>query len=196
MTPHLLKVALLAITAGVAHLALADSWRYDPIVKNRVETYGETKIVQTTDARKNRQYPDFIVTIYSKGVLRAKYRGVAFQKLFPSPDNTVFVGLSNRGLPGTAVIVFDRDGNLRLDVKHNVAKFDYCEKSITLQRKWFDEDNPSVEFVADEKDGHYKSIRVRDCRGNTSDLFILVSQAFNRAFLEEQASHEAQPENR
>ena len=168
--------------------ATADSWKFDPIEKSKVETYGDIKIIQTTDARKDRQYPDFLLSIYVKDELLAKYKGVSFQKLFASPDNSRFVGLSNRGLPGTAVVVFDNKGNLLLEVKHALAAFDYCDESVTLVRRWYDEEKPDVQFVPDEKYGGYKEIKVRDCRGKSEDLIKLVLRAYNNSFQRTAAS--------
>ncbi|MBS1142996.1 MAG: hypothetical protein H6R14_402 [Proteobacteria bacterium] len=182
----LFRLALLGL---LSQSAIADSWQFDPVEKSKVETFGDLKIVQTTDARNNRQYPDFLLSVYFKDELLAKYKGVSFQKLFASPDNSSFVGLSNRGLPGTAIVVFDSKGNLLLEVKHGLAAFDYCDESVTLVRRWYDEDKPDVEFVPDEKYGGYKEIKVRDCRGKSEDLLKLVLRAYNNSFQRTTASH-------
>lgn len=166
----------------------ADTWAYAPVKKDRVETFGDTKITLTIDARKNRQYPDFIVTIYGKTELLAKYRGISFDKIFSSQDKKYFVGLSNSGLPGTAVVLFDQKGSLLLEVKHRMATFDYCEETATLTRTWFDEKRPEVKFIADEQYGGIKSISLRDCRGNTIDLMSTVLKAYNTSFQRTAAS--------
>jgi len=178
----------LTFVAFLPQSAFADSWKYDPVEKSNVETYGDIKIIRTTDARKDRQYPDFLLSIYFKDELLAKYKGVAFQKLFASPDNSRFVGLSNHGLPGTAVVVFDDKGNLLLEAKHGLAAFDYCDESVTLVRRWYDEDKPDVQFVPDEKYGGYKNITVRDCKGKTEDLLKLILRAYNNSFQRTAAS--------
>lgn len=176
------------VLAALSSIAIADSWKFDPVKKDRVETFGETKIVLTTDARKNRQYPDFVLAIYGNNELFAKYRGVSADKIFASQDNSHFLGLSNSGLPGTAVVLFDKKGNLLLEVKHRTATFDYCDESVTLIRTWFDAENPDVRFVVDEKYGGYKSITLRDCRGNTVDLMATVLKAYNTSFQRNAAS--------
>lgn len=181
-------LSCLMFVAFLPQSAFADSWKYDPVEKSKIETYGDIKIIQTTDARKDRQYPDFILSIYFKDELLAKYKGVAFQKLFASPDNSRFVGLSNYGLPGTAVVVFDNKGNLILEAKHGLATFDYCNESVTLVRRWYDEDKPDVQFVPDEKYGGYKEITVRDCKGKTEDLLKLILRAYNNSFQRTAAS--------
>lgn len=178
MIRHLLAFALLALV----ELASADSWQYDAAEENRSETFGDTRIVQTTDARANQQFPEFVLSVYYKDELRAKYRGVGVEKIFPSPDNTRFLGLSNRGLPGTAIVLFDNEGRLLLEVKHGLAAFDYCAESITLVRRWFDEDKPDVKFVPNPKSGGYKAITLRGCKGNTGDLMDFVLAAYAKSY--------------
>ena len=173
---------LLALATGLfCCVALADSWRFDPVLKQHTETFGNTKIVMSIDARKNQGLPDFSVEVYANKELRARYRGVSYQKLFASPDKSLFLGLSNDGLPGTAVVLFDKSGNLLLEVKHAAAAFDYCVQSMTRLREWFDADNPAVKFVTDAKYGGYKSITLRDCRGNEVDLQETISAAYGSA---------------
>jgi len=187
-TVRCLRLFFLFAFIVAAKIAAADSWSFDPVKEDRVETFGSSRIVLTTDARKNSMYPDYVLSIYYKDELRAQYRGLAFQQLFASPDNSRFLGLSNRGLPGTAVVLFDKDGNLLLEVKHGLAAFNYCTESVTLVRKWFDEKKPDVKFVANEKHGGYQAITLRDCKGNTTDLIDLVLQAYNRSFQQSAAS--------
>lgn len=72
--------------------------------------------------------------------------------IFTSPssathrDNLLFVGLSNDGLPGTAIVIFDDEDNLNLEIKHDVGNFNYCEESIKRIRIWYDRENPAIEF--------------------------------------------------
>lgn len=178
---NLRTIALLAASLLTSVHAFADSWRYQPKKIEQEDKFGEVRIVKSVDGRKDQKYPDFAVTIYQLGKMVALYKGVSYQKLFASPDNDLFVGLSNDGIPGTAVIIFDKSGNLRLEAKHGIARFQYCEESITLVRKWFDEDRPEVSFVQDNE-GRLKTITLRDCKGNTVDLMKTILQAYNVSF--------------
>jgi len=182
MTIRALCCLLLLGLLSQPSVVLADTWRFDPVRKNTIETHGDTKIIRTVDARENNQSPDFILSIYSKNKLLSRYKNIGFQNLFASPDNSMFVGLSNRGIPGTAIVIFDEKGNLHLEVKHNLAAFDYCDQSMTLVRRWYDDENPGVQFIPDEKYGGYKTIMVRDCKGKTEDLMQLVLRAYNNSF--------------
>lgn len=184
---HLLLIISIAFVFSASN-AGADTWAYDPVKTDQIEKFGDTRIVLTTDARKNRQYPDFILSIYLKNELRAKYRGLAYEQFFSSPDNSYFLGLSNNGLPGSAVVLFDKYGRLMLEVKHGFAAFDYCDNSVTLVRRWFDEKNPGVSFIMDKKYGGFKSVTLRDCRGNKTDLMSLVLQAYSRSLQRTAAS--------
>src|SRR3989442_6564906 len=125
---HALPTTRLQALAGLSFLLLnahADSWSYDPKASDREFKFGATRIVVTTDARENRKYPDFVLRIFSDQELRAQYRGIGFEQVFASPDNELFLGLSNRGIPDTAVVLFDKKGNLRLLATHGLAEFDY-----------------------------------------------------------------------
>jgi hypothetical protein len=162
--------------------ANADTWRYKPTSADQTYTFGETRVVLTTDARKNQQFPDFILKVFRGRELQAQYRGISFDRIFAAPDNSLFLGLSNSGIPGTAVVLFDNDGNLRLLAAHGAAEFDYCAKSVTTQREWFDENNPQVKFVLEAKAGEARGIFLRDCRGRTVELTDVVLKAYNRSF--------------
>lgn len=172
-----LAAALLFSLVAGAH---ADTWSYPPELATRSFEHGDVRVVLTTDARKNQQVPDFLLEIYSHGVRVAQIPGVSFEHLFASSDNYLFIGLSNRGLPGTAAVVFNAQGRLALLANHGLAEFDYCSRSVTLQRVWFDEDNPNVSFRLGEQEKE-PGIFVRSCSGKTIELLRTVQEAFARA---------------
>jgi hypothetical protein len=159
----------------------ADSWSFPATIKTQPETHGDITIRRILDARKNQQYPHYSIEITRGDQLLARIPGVYFQQLFPAPDGSFFVGLSNEGLPGTAVIVFDREGRLKLEIKHGVAEFDYCEQSTTLVREWFDAEKPKVTFTKDPKWDFY-TVTVRTCRGKDVDLMAVIRDAHHRSF--------------
>lgn len=159
----------------------ADSWSFPATIKTQPETHGDITIRRILDARKNQKYPKYSIEITRGDQLLARIPGVYFQQLFPAPDGSFFVGLSNEGLPGTAVIIFDREGRLELEVKHGMAEFDYCRRSTTLAREWFDAEKPKVTFTKDPKWDFYK-VTVRTCWGKDVDLTAVIREAHNRVF--------------
>lgn len=161
--------------------ARADSWRFPAVIQTDPEQHGDITIRRIRDARKDQKYPDYSVEITRADHLLARIPGVYYEKLFAAPDGSLFVGLSNVGLPGTAVIIFDRQGRLRLEVKHGMAEFDYCEESVTLRREWFDAERPEVTFTKDPKWGSYK-VNLRTCRGKDVELMTAIRDAYNRSF--------------
>ena len=175
------KFALLLTILLISSLSSADSWRYPATISSKTDTNGEISIRRIIDARKNQQYPDYVVEISRGKDLLARLPGVYFEQLFPAPDGSFFVALSNDGLPGTAVLIFDREGNLRLEAKHDVAYFDYCGYSVTRQRLWFDAENPGVKFVKHEDVDSYR-VRLRNCHGKEVDLLATVQEAYKRSF--------------
>lgn len=143
----------------------ADSWTFPKESIDKVYEYGKTRVVLTTDAIHNQKYPDYILRIFKGGDLVAQYRNVAFEHLTALDDNHLFIGVSNDGLPGTAIVVFDQDGNLRTELKHSMAHFDYCSESVTRVREWVSADDPA--FAMNEMT---KDITFVDCRGKRVSL--------------------------
>ena len=175
----LAKALVLSTALVLASSAIADSWNYKPVKEDQTHEFGPIKVVLTTDATKDRKWPEFTMRVSRAGVMQAQYRGLAFEHLYAAPDHSVFVGLSNSGIPGTAIVVFGPSGELRLLVNHGVAEFDYCEKSTTLERKWFDAERPDIKFG--DKESKPSGISLRDCRGNRVDLWAVALKAYNNA---------------
>jgi hypothetical protein len=75
-----------------------------------------------------------------------------------------------------AAIVFTNRGVVTLLASHRLAEFDYCRKSVTVVREWFDEAHPDVQFRLDE--GNPKSgIYLRSCKGKLVGLAQTVARA-------------------
>lgn len=160
------------VLACIIGLVFADSWSFPPKVEQKVYEFGESRIVLEVDARHNHLYPDFILSIYLAGQLTAKYRNVGFDQLCPSPGNEYFVGLSNKGLPGTAFVVFDKHGSLIREQKHQFADSRiYTSVSVTLIREWYDNKNPGVQF--EEDGGHLRRVWVK---GSTNQRYDLLDR--------------------
>ena len=96
--------------ACATDLALADEWRFPKTLAKQEQTFGESKLVVEIDGTKGSAFPPHMLSIYAGDQLLAKYKNVAFQRVYASNDNKFFVGLSNHGIPGTAFVVFDAQG--------------------------------------------------------------------------------------
>lgn len=175
------RILVLSAMLAITSIAIADSWDYKPVKEDVVYEFGSVRVVLTTDATKDRKWPEFTIRVMRNGTMQAQYRGLAFERLYASPDRSVFVGLSNRGIPGTAIMVFGPSGDLRLLVNHGLAEFEYCSKSVTLARRWFDDEKPDIKF--DDKESKPSGISLRDCRGNRVDLLAIAQKAYNNALL-------------
>lgn len=185
MTVPSIRVANAAICLSwslmVPVVAWADSWSFPATIKTEPDVYGDLTIRRIRDARKDQKYPDYSIEVTRGDRLLARIPGVYYEKLFPAPDGSFFVGLSNYGLSETAVVIVDREGRLRIEVKHGMAEFDYCDRSVTIQRVWFDAENPKVTFVKDPKWDVY-AVKVRTCKGKEVDLMAEIRDAYNRSF--------------
>ncbi|MFL0805249.1 MAG: hypothetical protein K6L81_16165 [Agarilytica sp.] len=162
--------------------SISDQWRYDKERIIQEYKFGDVKIELIRDTTKNEQYPDFILTIEKSGVLEAKYRGVAFDTIYPSKDNSLFIGFRNHGLPGTALIIFGPEGNLSRELKHSDFQPDYCKESVTLSKVWVSED-PKVEFTYDKIGADYeyiKEITFLDCHGKRVSLTKTINESYVR----------------
>jgi len=168
-----IAAAVLFFAGSNAH---ADSWNYRPVATDRTFNFGATRIVLTTDARKNQKFPDFQIQVLRDEKEQARFSGISFDELYASPDNELFLGLSNSGVPGTAVVLFSSGGRIGLLANHGLAEFDYCRKSVTLERVWYDEKSPQIRFALDGKYGA-PGIYLQDCRGRTVELLHTVQKA-------------------
>jgi len=150
--------------------ARADSWALTPEVTENEFVFGDTRIVLHYDSTQDRQYPKYAVSIYRKDKLLGKHEDTGFGHVFASPDNSYFVGVSNRGLIKQAYVIFDRDGKLLKKRPHDPKKVHYFEVSKTLIRKWYDDDKPDPVFLV--ADGKLKDVRINACDGSRVSLLI------------------------
>src|ERR671913_2621947 len=127
-------------------LSVADSVEYPRTLTNRPFEFGKSKVVVTVDGRQRDRYPAHTLTIYYDGSVVAKYPNVGFEQIHASQDHRYFVGLSNTGLPGTAFVVFDAQGNLLREEKHRfMPPLMYTVRSAGLIAEvWFDDKKPDV----------------------------------------------------
>ena len=168
--------AAAAVLAATALPASADTWQFEPVVVTEEYVFDDVRIMRAVDGTEDQQYPEWTVAIFVDDELRAFYGGVSFEHIVASPDKRSFIGISNNGLPGTALVVFDRRGALLLERKHDPQVFDYCERTDTLVRRWYDGARPELRFEPDDH-GNSGRLTVRGCAGNLIDLGPLVGAA-------------------
>ncbi len=92
----------------------ADSWRFEPELDETEFNFGEMQIVKGMDSRENQRFPEFYIKIYKGNKQIAEFPGMSFEHIAASKDQTVFVAVSNSGLPKTALVLFDSSGSLEL----------------------------------------------------------------------------------
>jgi hypothetical protein len=134
----------------------------------RVESVSDSK-----EIRNLQQY----VRITRDGHDVAVLNGTGFDTLAASADESLFVGISNQGWHETAVVVFDRQGSVRLQVKHHDALFDYCMWSVSIVRQWHGSQAADVHF---ENGNDLDAVTLLDCKGNRVNLVQTVSDALAR----------------
>lgn len=141
-----MKPFLLVLFVLLIQCVHADEWEFK--AGKEEFKFNEVKIVQIIESETEySSYPDFILEFYVKGKLQAKYRNVHCDAIFQTPNKEYFVGLSNRGVPGTAYIILDRSGNLIREVRHDFFDFvEYCCCSIKINRTWVNIEKPDIKI--------------------------------------------------
>ena len=131
--------------------------------------FGKTRIVQQIDASKSWAWPVFTLSIFHENELMAMYKDINCQKFFASPDNQYFLGVSNRGVPGTAFVIFDNQGNLIREEKHQFfTEPYYCSESVIMRREWYNEKNPQIQFVVEN--GRLEKLFINGCNQERYNL--------------------------
>jgi len=185
------QTSLLVCLLLACSSARADSWALTPEVKDTAFTFGDTRIVLHYDSTQNDQYPEHAVRIYLKDELVGQHHGIGFQKVFASPDNSYFLGLSNRGLVNPAYVVFDRHGGIHKTQPHDPKKVHYFEASKSLIRKWCDVDEPAPTFCV--ADGKLEDVRIRAFDGSRISLWVPDDLYLRSFLLEELLKAHAKP---
>jgi hypothetical protein len=173
-----IRCAVVALGLILSTAAYADMPSTKRTKQHKSFAFGDIRIEQSFDSTKDPMSPDFTLQVYDKEKLLLQLGDAAFDTFHASPDGGAFVGLSNSGWPGTAVIIFDRRGRILLLAEHRSARFNYCMETSTFLKQWYDAKDPKVtfphvDFSSDKEPG----ITVKDCRGKTVDLLDTVLEA-------------------
>lgn len=169
---NLIPILLLSLPLGLP--ALGDSWSFPAELEETEYKFGTTTIVRGVDGRENQTFPTFFVRIVSKGETVALLQDLSFQHIAASRDNELFVAISNAGIPYSALTVFDAQGEIRLRLDHHQGGLKYCSESVTLVRKWYDAEQPGIQFQYSSS-GAVIGATVKSCSGKAIHVFELAS---------------------
>lgn len=170
------KLIVAFCCALVAAGAVADMPSTQRIRNERIVAYGDTTITQIFDSTLDPMGPDFILKVTYKGELKLLMNQVQFQNIYASPDHSLFLGLSNSGWPGSAVIIFNREGTVLFQADHGTTAFEYCAQTSTMLKQWYDDEKPEVRFPdwRQKYSGEVPGITLKNCSGNTVDLLETI----------------------
>ncbi|MHC9511068.1 hypothetical protein [Kangiella sp. M94] len=171
MRKILLTIVLLGFIATAP--VFADSWRFEPKLDETEFNFGAVRVIRGIDSREDQRFPKFFVKVFKDGELVALYPGASFDHIVASKDNSLFVAVSNSGLPSTALMVFRSRGSIGIFLNHYQGNIRYCDESVTLVRTWYDEEEPNITF-------HYEGDRVEEvtinsCYGHELKITELTS---------------------
>jgi hypothetical protein len=185
-------VAVFACLVLVCSTCSADSWALKPEEKDSEYVFGSTRVVLHYDSTQDRSFPKYRLSIYADEKLVGQHEGVGFEQLFASPDNTYFLGVSNRGLIQHAYVVFDHKGRILKKQPHDLREVHYFSMSKTLIRKWCHAEKPDPRFTVVGKE--LKGIRISACDGSRIALMIGGDFGLQTFLLERLLQKHAQPE--
>jgi hypothetical protein len=158
--------------------ALADMPSSKRTKSEQTTAFGDIRIKQSFNSMQDPMSPEFKLQVYAKGKLLLQLNDAAFDAFYAAPGEQAFVGLSNGGWPGTAVIIFDRRGRILLLARHGQAKFRYCSETSTFLKEWYDGKDPQLRFPQYKPEQERPpGITIRDCSGQTVDLLDVVAKA-------------------
>lgn len=174
MTANRTSLAALAILASLCTLpdGVADTLQMVPHKDVRRESFGDVEITQVYDTLTPESW-EISTKVTKRGKLILYLRNAQYQQFFSSPGHRVFVGLSNSGWPGSAILIFDDEGHIYASASH-FRGFDYCKWTSTILKEWYDDKNPSIEFPRYE--APQRKFTVRGCRGNRIDIIALAAK--------------------
>ena len=166
-------MALLLLGLAVPNL-LGDSWVFEEGFREESFRCGEIEIVRVVDATEDQSWPHFWIEVRGNDGLVGTLDNLSFDDLAMSADCNLFLGLSNSGIPRSAVVLFTAKGELLEVIEHpREMELPYCEVSTTLVRTWYDQDDPAVEFEY-AAGGELEQITVTDCSGERFPLGHLL----------------------
>lgn len=176
---NIFVLSLVAITGLLSSTtAFADMPSTKRIKTEQTSSFGAIKIIQSFNSMREPMSPEFKVRVFKNDKLLLQLNDAYYENFFAAPNQLLFIGLSNSGWPGTAVIVFDDRGRILLLADHDASKFAYCKETSTMLKQWYDDDNPEVQFqIPDASKGIAPSIMIRDCNGKMVNLLDTVLNA-------------------
>lgn len=197
--PHPARAMSVALSGSCLVLTLfgltapnlsADDWMFDKGIHQEQFECGEVQVLRVVDATEDQNWPRFWIEVYKDGALAGTLKDLSFEDLAMSPDCNLFLGISNGGVPRSAVILFTGRGELITSIEHSFESgLPYCAFSITIERVWYDADQPNVAFDYSEA-GDLEEITIATCSGERFGLGHLLSLP---AWSEEQGEVEARP---
>lgn len=162
-------IAILLLSVILNQSAYADKWQLAPVLENRETKFGDIVFILEYDTRKSSTKPNYTTRVYNNSTLLSEYKDVGYSQIFASPYNRYFVALSNEGLVDQAYVIFDQNGAIIKQVKHNLKSIHYCKASITLVREWYDSTKPEVDFHVEA--GELVGLTLRGCDGSPVKIY-------------------------
>jgi len=146
-----MKIYLISAMVFFSFISIfSDSWSYPKEKSESEQKFGDITIVKICDATKSQNWPYFEIQVLNKDKLVTTIKNEYFDDIYSSTDNKYFIGVSNSGIPKTAYIIFDNEGNVIKKVQHDKDVLKYTKYSITLVREWYSPDTVNIKFEIED----------------------------------------------
>jgi hypothetical protein len=163
-TIRLLTVLFSVLSCSTAD---ADSWSFRKGLAKTTTTFGAVRFVYNVDARKDQVYPPMWIDMYAGRVLLARVQGICVSGIYGSDDRRTFIVASNCGFAPLVAVVLDSSGIVLTLVYHSDV-LPYCSESVTIDRTWYNQESPDVQFK--RHDTGALSASIRGCNGDRLEL--------------------------
>ncbi|NIB45234.1 hypothetical protein HBA55_37025 [Pseudomaricurvus alkylphenolicus] len=145
-----MRIILIILFPFLSYGAFADTWYFPKAIESEDFHFGDLTIVKTVDTTENQHYPLYSVKVLRKGIELANYRNLTFDVIKPFAEGSMIFAGSNSGLSRFAYFVLDKDGGL-LQTKNHSNEIDYCDRSVTVTRRWLPKEIEIREEYGSEK---------------------------------------------
>src|SRR5688500_9115777 len=177
---HPPAVLALLLSCTLCGAAAADDWI---VLRERVATphrFDDFTVVRHYDGRDGT--PEWSLVLERDGREVGRFGNASAEQFHADPEHGFVVGVSNTGLPDTAVIVFDAHGTPIVHWAHTLGDA-YCQMSVTIVRKWVADPTDAVFEYETTADG---DVRLRDitlvgCDGERFSLDAASGGEFAKA---------------
>jgi len=145
----------------------SDSYYLPPGIHEKSYNFGALELIRVVD---NRSFgPLYSVKALYNGELVSDIKGLTFESVIPFAGGYYILGISNLKNSAVAYFVMRSDGLIISIAPHN-SDIEYCGRSISRYRRWFNVDDYDLKEVKG-KSGLPDLVSIKNCSGNRVEIY-------------------------